>query len=136
MKRTIITVALLAVLGTLAVSCQKETVNEISPVVTQSATSYTVTYYIDEVRLQTRVNNDEELSLLLNQLAALARKGHRVAVHKGDTASQSLTKEKLTFHTNNKEEAIAWCNEMLLNGYMVQMTFDEVTGEYICVAIK
>ena len=32
MKRTIITVALLAVLGTMAISCQKETVNDLSPV--------------------------------------------------------------------------------------------------------
>lgn len=136
MKKTIITVALLAVLGTMAVSCQKETISELSPIATQSATAYTVTYYVDGVRLQTRVNNDEELSLLLNQLAVLAREGHRVAVHKGDTASLSVTKEKVTFHTNSKEEAVAWCNSMLLDGYYVEMYFDEATGEYICIATK
>ena len=136
MKRTIITVALFAVLGTMAVSCQKETVNELSPVAAQSATAYTVTYYVDGVRQQTRVNNDEELSFLLNQLAALAREGHHIAVHKGNTPSQSITKEKVTFHTNSKEEAVAWCNSMMQNGYSVTMDYDEATGEYICTAIK
>ena len=51
MKRTIITVALLAVLGALAVGCQKETINELSPVAAQSSSAYTVTYYVDGVRL-------------------------------------------------------------------------------------
>ncbi len=32
MKRTIITVALFAVLGTMAVSCQKENISQLSPV--------------------------------------------------------------------------------------------------------
>ena len=136
MKRTIITVALLAVLGTMAVSCQKETINELSPVAAQSATVYTVTYYVDGARSQTVVNNNEELSLLLNWLATLAREGHRIVVHKGDTASQSVTKEKVTFHTNSKEEAVAWCEAMTLDGYSVIMYFDEATGEYICIATR
>ena len=136
MKKTIITVALLAVLGTMAISCQKETVNDLSPVAAQSATAYTVTYYVDGVKLQTRVNNNEELTFLLNQLAALAREGHRVAVHKGDTASLSVTKEKVTFKTDSKEEAAAWCNAMISDGYTVEMYFDEATGEYICIATK
>jgi hypothetical protein len=136
MKKKTITIALFAVLGTMAVSCQKETINELSPIVSHSATAYTVTYYVDGVRVQTRVNSDEELSLLLNQLAALAREGHRVTVHKGNTATQSVTKEKVTFTTNNKDEAVAWCNAMILDGYAVEMYFDEETGQYICVAIK
>ncbi len=136
MNKRIITVALLAVLGTMAVSCQKETINELSPVAAQSATAYTVTYYVDGTRMQTVVNNNEELALLLNRLAALAREGHRVVVHQGDTASQSVTKEKVTFHTNSKEEAVAWCASMVLDGYFVEMFFDEATGEYICTAIK
>ncbi len=136
MKKKTITIALFAVLGTMAVSCQKETINELSPIVSHSATAYTVTYYVDGVRVQTSVNSDEELSLLLNQLAALAREGHRVTVHKGNTATQSVTKEKVTFTTNNKDEAVAWCNAMILDGYAVEMYFDEETGQYICVAIK
>lgn len=44
MRKKVITMALFAVLGTMAVSCQKETINELSPVATQSATAYTVTY--------------------------------------------------------------------------------------------
>lgn len=91
---------------------------------------------MDGTRLQTRVNNDEELTLLLNQLAALARKGHHVTVHKGNQTIQSVTKEKVTFHTPSKEEAVAWCNSMMLDGYVVDMYFDEATGEYICVATK
>ena len=136
MKKKTITIALFAVLGTMAVSCQKETVNEFSPAVVQSETAYTVTYYVDGVRLQSRVNSDEELSLLLNQLAALAREGHRVTVHKGNTATQSVTKEKVTFTTDNKEEAVAWCASMILDGYTVTMDFDEETGTYTCIAIR
>ena len=136
MGKRIITVALLAVLGTMAMSCQKETVGDFSTVAVQSVTAYTVTYYVDGVMSHISVKNDDELSFLLNRLAALARDGHRVAMHMGDTVSQLVTKEKVTFRTNSKEEAVAWCNSMMLDGYFVEIYFDETSGEYICIATK
>jgi hypothetical protein len=136
MKQKVITIALLAALGTLAVSCQKENINELSPVTLQAETAYTVTYYVDGERFQSRMNNDEELTLLLNRLAALARGGHRVAVYKGDTASQSITKEKITFRTRDENKAAIWAEQMIQDGYNVEIYFDEGTGEYVCIATK
>ena len=135
MKRTIITVALFAVLGTLAVSCQKETLTELSPVTAQAET-YLITYSVDGVSMQTRLNGDEELRAFLHRLTALAREGHRVTVRNENTAGQASTKEVVTYHTTSEDDANEWAAKMIRDGYEVEIDYDEKTGEFICTAIK
>ena len=135
MKRTIITVALFAVLGTLATSCQKETLTELSPVTTQDET-YLITYSVDGVSMQTRLNGDEALRAFLQRLTALAREGHRVTVRNDNTVSQASTKEVITYHTTSEDDANEWAAKMIRDGYEVEIDYDEKTGEFICTAIK
>lgn len=135
MKRTIITVALFAVLGTLATSCQKETLTELSPVAAQAET-YLITYSVDGVSMQTRLNGDEELRAFLRRLTALAREGHRVTVRNENTAGQASTKEVVTYHTTSEDDANEWAAKMIRDGYEVEIDYDEKTGEFICIAIK
>ncbi|MBR5093061.1 MAG: hypothetical protein IKX32_06280 [Bacteroidales bacterium] len=135
MKRTIITVALFAVLGTLATSCQKETLTELSPVAAQAET-YLITYSVDGVSMQTRLNGDEELRAFLRRLTALAREGHRVTVRNENTAGQASTKEVITYHTTSEDDANEWAAKMIRDGYEVEIDYDEKTGEFVCTAIK
>ena len=135
MKRTIITVALFAVLGTLATSCQKETLTELSPVTAQAET-YLITYSVDGVSMQTRLNGDEALRAFLRRLTALARQGHSVTVRNGNTVSQASTKEVITYHTTSEDDANEWAAKMIIDGYEVEINYDEKTGEFICTAIK
>ena len=44
MRKTITTIALVAMLGALAVSCQKENIIDETPVVAENGTVYTVSY--------------------------------------------------------------------------------------------
>ena len=135
MKRTIIAVALFAVLGTLATSCQKETLTELSPVTAQAET-YLITYSVDGVSMQTRLNGDEELQAFFRRLTALAREGHKVTVRNGNTVSQASTKEVITYHTTSEDDANEWAAKMIIDGYEVEINYDEKTGEFICTAIK
>ena len=135
MKRTIIAVALFAVLGTLATSCQKETLTELSPVTAQAET-YLITYSVDGVSMQTRLNGDEALRDFLHRLTALAREGHKVTVRNGNTVSQASTKEVITYHTTSEDDANEWAAKMIIDGYEVEINYDEKTGEFICTAIK
>ena len=135
MKKMFITVALFAVLGTLATSCQKETLTELSPVTAQAET-YLITYSVDGVSMQTRLNGDEALRAFLHRLTALARQGHRVTVRNENTFSQASTKEVITYHTTSEDDANEWAEKMVRDGYDVTITYDDKTGEFICIAIK
>ena len=135
MKKIFITVSLFAVLGTLAVSCQKETLTELSPVAAQAET-YLITYSVDGVSMQTRLNGDEELQTFFHRLTALAREGHRVTVRNENTVSQASTKEVVTYRTKSEEDAAEWLDKMYKDGYTVSIDYDDETGEFVCIAIK
>ena len=135
MKKTLTTVTLFAVLGTLAVSCQKETLTELSPVTTQDET-YLITYSVDGVSMQTRLNGDEALRAFLQRLTALAREGHRVTVRNENTVSQASTKEVVTYRTKSEDDASEWAAKMIMDGYAVEIDYDDKTGEYVCTAAK
>ena len=135
MKKTFITVELFAMLGTLATSCQKETLTELSPVTAQNET-YLITYSVDGVSMQMRLNGDEALRAFLHRLTALAREGHRVTVRNENTAGQASTKEVVTYHTTSEDDANEWAAKMIRDGYEVEIDYDEKTGEFICIAIK
>ena len=135
MKKIFITVALFAVLGTLAVSCQKETLTELSPVAAQAET-YLLTYSVDGISMQTQLNGDEELRAFLRRLTALARQGHRVTVRNANALSQSFSKERVEYRTKSEDDANEWAQKMIKDGYEVAIDYDDETGEFVCVAIK
>lgn len=136
MKKTFITVALFAVLGTLAVSCQKENMPEPMISETETAGTYLMAYSVDGVNMQTQLNDEEELRAFFRMLTALAREGHRVTVRNANAVNQSLTKERVEYHTQSEDDANKWAIEMTKAGYLVTIDYDEDAGEFICIAVK
>ena len=126
---------MLAILGTVAVSCQKEAEPVHSSVCSQS--EYNVRYTIDNRIYHASLQTSEEWHTFLSDMFALARQGHRIRIQKTPTSHQSVpTKEVITFKTLNPEEANAWAEEMLLAGYDINIEFDSESGYYIVTAIR
>lgn len=47
-----------------------------------------------------------------------------------------MTNETVTYVTKDHDEAHAWANAMMKQGYEVTIVFDDITHEYTCVAVK
>ena len=135
MKKTIIKVAILALLGTIAVSCQKEAEPITSSVCSQS--EYNVRYTIDNRIYHASLQTSEEWHTFLSDMLALTRQGHRISVQRTSTSSQILpTKDVVTFETTNMDEALEWANMMIEQGYEVFLEYDEESGLYSLTAKK
>ena len=132
MKNQIKMMALLAVFGLAASSCTKENVVYDTEVL---ATAHTVTYIVDGRQYYDNPQTEEEWSLFLDRMVALAEEGYTVQFWRGDVRTDS-TKEKVTYSTPNLQEAKAWCSQKMAEGYIVTMTYNQATGEYDCIAIK
>lgn len=136
MKQTFRTVALLAVLGLTAVSCQKETlVDNHNPEVSYAKTSYTVSYTVDGVTTQVTLVGETAWSSFLDWLFALAEEGHSVSFFI-DGQEQSISREVVTYSTQDYDDAKAWAESMSKKGYVVSIDFDKTTLTYICTAVK
>jgi hypothetical protein len=72
----------------------------------------------------------------MERMFALARQGHRITVSRTTTARQVATKETVTYKTNDPEDARRWAREMIIEGYDVEINFDEESGIYIVTAIQ
>ena len=137
MKRTIKTVALLAVLSVAAVGCQKETIVVPQTGVEASGTVYTVRYAINGVTHTETLIGEQAWADFLQRMLALAEEGYRVTFSRnGDTTQYATSKEVVTFKTKNKTEAYTWLDEMVEAGYAVTITFNPQTGEYTCIAVR
>ena len=137
-KTTIKTVALLAVLSVSAVGCQKETITvERQTGVELRDTVYTVRYSINGVTHTERLFDKAEYDALLLRLLALAREGYDVVIVGGNSMGDvSLAKEVVTYTTKKEVEAVAWTKQKIDEGYTVQMSYDQQTGEYTCIAYR
>ncbi len=136
MKKRTITLALLAVLSLANTGCQKE--ESLIPTDINSSqpdARYNLYYSVDGTSGHRAFATEEERRAFLLQLTALAQEGHTVRIS-ANPLRTCMSKEKVTFVTTNKDEALSWMYEMLLDGYEVYYTYDEGTGEFTCVAIK
>ena len=137
MKKRIISVALLAVLSTMAVSCQKENVAEPQSKSAELGTVYTVSYSVNGITHTETLGSDAEYDALLMRLFALARMGYEVEIMNGNgPVSATLALEVITFSTSKEQEAIAWVKQKILEGYTVHVSFDQSTGMYNCIAYR
>ncbi len=134
MKKVIISVAVISLLGAFTVSCQKEADPVPSTVYSQS--KYNVRYSIDNHIYHANLQTYEEWHTFLSNMLALSRQHHRISIHKNGNNQTIASKEKVVFKTPDPEEASAWAEEMLLAGYNINMEFDEETGYYIVTAIR
>lgn len=141
MKKTIITVALLAVLISLAVSCQKEeadiTSATPSTVIAENDTLRTVVYTIDGVSYRLTLLGDQAWHDFLSRMFALAEEGHTVTFFNEEAASRVLPSKVVETHsTSDKDDAYQWSEQKVKEGYTVTIVFDKETGIYTCYAFK
>ena len=137
MRKIFITIALFAVLGTLAVSCQKENIIDETSIVAENNKVYTVCYTVDGVTHHLTLIGEDAWHDFLNRMFALAEDGHEVSFRNEDRASRVLSsKDVVTFTTTNHDDAYAWADKMSDEGYTVTIRFDKETGKYTCYAIK
>ena len=137
MKRIITTVALFTVLGTLAVSCQKDSFNLQDPINVENAKKYSVIYSIDGKSYHITLTGDNAWRDFLDRMFDLAEKGHRVTFCNEENHTQVISsKETIKFTTIKRQEAYEWAEQMVEDGYTVTVDYDSTTGIYTCTAIK
>ena len=134
MNRTVKTVALLTVLTLAATACQKE--NDVLPIGTEQTTETLHVVYSINGEVFYATLSESEWDAFVERMLALAREGYEVSFSKNGNSLSSQSKEKVTFVTNNKQEAYNWAHDMSNQGYVVTITYDEAAGEYTCVAYK
>ena len=137
MRKTFTTIALFAMLGTLAVSCQKENIIDETSIVVENGKVYTVSYTVNGVTHQLTLVGDDAWHDFLNRMFALVEEGHEVSFRNDETASRIVSaKEVVTYSTKNRDEAFSWAEAMAEDGYSVTISFDKKTGVYTCEALK
>ena len=135
MKIKIISVALLTVLSTMAVSCQKENIMDNTPESVVSEVC-TMQYAINGVTHSVIINNETEEQALMQYLLALAREGYEVNVYNESAYALSASKETITYTTKSEEDAAAWGLKKVKEGYNVTYGYNSKTGEYTCIATR
>lgn len=137
MRKTFITIALLSVLGTLVVSCQKENIIDETTIVAENDKVYNVSYTVDGVTHQLTLVGDDAWHDFMNRMFALAEEGHVVSFRNEEVASRMVpAKDVVTYTTTNHDEAYAWAEKKVHEGYTVTVIFDRETGIYTCEAVK
>ena len=135
MKRTVITVALFAVLATMAESCQKEKIVGLQPTYSEMTTIRTISYTVDGVTDQIILRSEAEWDGFVDGMLSLAAQGHEVSfVNYGATVNGEQTKDVQTLTTPDPTEAKTWAKEKIDEGYQVSTTY--ANGQYTVVAIK
>lgn len=136
MNKRIIPIAMLAVLGTMATSCQKEIITNPQSSITEISETYTVQYAVNGVLHTSTLYSEDEYIAFIRGLMSMAREGYSVCVSNNVIADSGFTKEKLEFSTTSEDEAIHWLTEKAKDGYTVYMSYDKETGMYNCTAVK
>ena len=135
MKRNMISVALFAMLATMAVGCQKENYVDSQSTVASVGSVRTVLYTINGVEHLVTLYGDEEWDAFVDSMMSLAQQGYNVSfVNQNVAASGVATKDVQTFTTPSQEEAKAWSKEKAEQGYTVSIKYKD--GLYICVAVR
>lgn len=137
MKRRLKSIALLAALSFAAAGCQKEPIVEPSLQCQQNADIRNIRYSVDGMVMYVTIRGEKEWLSFLDRMVALTKDGHQVSIKCLNSSNeQALSKNVVTYTTDNERDAIAWCTKMIGEGYDVTMNYDEKSGKYICNAEK
>ena len=129
--------ALFAMLSLTTVSCQKENLVENATQSVENSATRTIIYTVNGTTYRQVIHSDEDLDALMLTLFALAHEGYTVRVmDENNNLCESWAKEKVTYTTKNKNDAITWSLEKFNEGYDVTISFNQETGEYTCVATR
>lgn len=127
MRKIFRPIAILALAALVTTSCSKESIEE------GMQTANTVQYTVSGEEYSIALPNDESWNMFLDRMFALAKEGETVVIW-GNSTSAVKYKETVTFTTTSEAEAKSWTTNMLLQGYTVDISYDEGTGVYTCVA--
>ena len=129
--------AVFALLGTLAVSCQKETA-ETGNVICNGDPSALVYYSIDGETFQTTISSESGWASFLQSMTSLAKNGRKICVWRNNNSQVSplAAKEYIRFVTSSEAEAQAWMRAKEAQGYRVSMEYDKKSNEFICHAFR
>ncbi len=134
MKKTIRTIAIIALMCMTASGCQKE--NMVEPQNIVSDVTYKSVYYtVDGVTAHVSFVSEESWNEFIDWMIALAEEGHRVSFRNANHEC-GLTKEVVTYTTKDHDDAHRWACQMEEAGYEVVIDFNSKTGVYTCTAIK
>ena len=135
MRKNLISVALLAVLSTMAVSCQKENLVEPQSAVAENSTVRTVLYAVDGVEHTVTIRDDEEWNVFIRSMVLLAEEGHSVRIaDENASVRQYAAKDTQIYTTKDADDAAAWVAKMVADHYTVEVYFEN--GVYTCIAQK
>jgi hypothetical protein len=134
MKKQAKRVALLAALTLAATACQKE--NDITPLGTEQTSETLHVVYAINGEVYHATLSESEWDAFVERMLALARKGYEVTFARNTSSLSSQSKEVVTFVTEIEQEAHAWANDMIDQGYSVTISYDKKTGKYTCIATK
>ena len=139
MSKKVLSVALLVVLGTMAVGCQKENITELQPEtsISETGTVYTVQYAVDGVLHTETLHSEEEYNALLMQLMALSRSGAVVEISDDNYSPNAFpTKESITNTTPSESDATKRTKQKMSEGYKVRVTYDTTNNVHVWTAYK
>lgn len=101
------------------------------------AATSSVTYLVGGQRYYSNPQTDEDWSAFFDRMFALAKEGYAVRIVRTDANRQvNTSKEKVTYTTDNYNDAKAWAKQKTLEGYEVTITFNQQTGIYTCIATR
>ncbi len=136
MKKKVIALSLIVMLTLGIEGCQKEDSRESDSLALQETEIRSIVYYIDGVQFQRTLVGEQEWNEFLDWFLKQARNGHRVSIRNAEVLTTSMSKDVQTFETTSESEALAWCNQMIAEGYEVSIKYDKKTGIYTCTAIR
>lgn len=137
MKKLIILPTLFAMLTIATVSCQKESLRDQRTHYFKSHGYHTICYYVNGTVHRCTITSDNDWSSLMEAILSFARQGYTVCMrYDNNNFSNSYVKETIKYTTTNKDDAIKWSQNKIIEGYAVTVNYDEETGEYTCIATR
>ncbi|MBR5784241.1 MAG: hypothetical protein IKY43_03630 [Bacteroidales bacterium] len=123
--------ALSIVLGSMAVSCQKDYSLENNEICQKNLANVnpSIHYSVDGQVYQQTFGSEEEYDMIITYLIGLAREGHLINIKGNDNPEYAPAKTQ-TFKTANEAEMKEWVKKKRLEGYNVRFYFDEGSGLY------
>ncbi len=137
MKKNLLLVALMTVLVMMTVGCQKEKFKETETTVKQNSELRIVDYTIDKTVYHTILYTEAQWEEFLNNMITLSEQGHEVCFVKNSVVTMdSAAKDYLTTTATTRQEAKAWAEMKVNEGYTVAISYNSNTGKYTCIAYK
>ncbi len=133
------TFTLIALLGILAVGCQKE--NQVETSITnntpaEAKTTTIMRYDVNGTTFYDTLYSAPEVDAFYDNMLTLAYSGDTVTIYGNTVTAMTEMRDVVTFSTDDAQKAKAWIAQKHLDGYDVTIQYDPETGKYNCTASR